>query len=143
MDERLKNAAIWGDVGFLREAIASKKPFEYFKLIYFPRDGSSEEVRGNMFHLAAINGRVEFIREALEALPFSVVHELLKRWWYLPMEYQQLAHLIEDFYERHNPMDRHLKNAAIQGDVEFLKQAVASDRPVEYFKSMYLSLIHI
>ncbi|KAJ8448049.1 hypothetical protein Cgig2_028925 [Carnegiea gigantea] len=156
MDERLKNAAIRGDVGFLREAIASGKPSEYFKLEYVPRDGTdAKEVGGNMFYLAAINGRVEFIREALEVLPFSVVHELLKHWRDLRAtpyrsvrgntfrkalvlqrnEYEQSVRPIEDFYEKHNSMDRDLKNAAIQGGVEFLKQA--SDKPLEYFKSMY------
>ena len=118
VDERLKNAAIRGDVGFLREAIASEKPFEYFKLEYVPRDGTDAKEEGeNMFYLATINGRVEFIREAQEALPFSIVHYLLTQrnieGKTLLQEdlllqhnaYEVLVRLIEDFYERLNPMD--------------------------------------
>ena len=143
MDKRLKNAAIQGDVAFLRQPTASQKPLEYFKLKYIPRWGA-KEVRGNIFHLAALNGRVDFIREALEILPFSVVHDLLgqtNNQWKTPLDkdfllkHIEIVRLIQVLYEKNSPMDSQLKNAAIQGDVEFLKQAVASKKPPEYFKS--------
>ncbi|XP_074319484.1 protein ACCELERATED CELL DEATH 6-like [Silene latifolia] len=74
MDPALKEAAISGDVEFLKEAF-SKQPLEYF-LTQSPRgDGYSNT--GNIFHLAARNNKEEFMREAMSILPKDIQKRLL------------------------------------------------------------------
>ncbi|KAH9623180.1 hypothetical protein KSS87_019292 [Heliosperma pusillum] len=74
MDLALKEAAKMGDVKFLKEAF-SVQPSECF-LTQTPKD-DSQKLGGNIFHLAAWNNRVEFVREAATVLPADILKKLL------------------------------------------------------------------
>ncbi|XP_074317929.1 uncharacterized protein LOC141654707 [Silene latifolia] len=75
MDPALKEAAISGDVEFLKEAF-SKQPLEYF-LTQTPKGQDEDTICGNIFHLATWNDKVEFIREAMTLLPKDIQKRLL------------------------------------------------------------------
>uniref|UniRef100_A0A7C9EZJ2 Uncharacterized protein n=1 Tax=Opuntia streptacantha TaxID=393608 RepID=A0A7C9EZJ2_OPUST len=113
MDEKLKQAAIKGDVEFLREAVASDKPTEYFQSLYCVPDPRKDEQVGNIFHLAVWNKRGEFLREAMEKLSQAGVdvHLLLcqqdhPKWKRNPLhvasvkEYNKIVKVILDYYEK-------------------------------------------
>ncbi|XP_057529521.1 uncharacterized protein LOC130808092 isoform X1 [Amaranthus tricolor] len=72
----LKEAAIRGDVGFLKNCIASNKPHHYY-LTLFPISHSEARIHGNIFHLAALENREHFIRVAIELLPFQTKQQLI------------------------------------------------------------------
>uniref|UniRef100_A0A803LXY5 Lipid-binding serum glycoprotein C-terminal domain-containing protein n=1 Tax=Chenopodium quinoa TaxID=63459 RepID=A0A803LXY5_CHEQI len=78
MDEELRNAAVRGDVDFLKHCVESNKPIEYY-LTFYPEedDQSGRRHHGNIFHMAATENQEEFIREAMGILPQEAKHQLL------------------------------------------------------------------
>ncbi|XP_021753387.1 uncharacterized protein LOC110718790 isoform X2 [Chenopodium quinoa] len=79
MDEDLRDAALSGDVEFLRKCVESNKPMEYY-LSYYPKSSDADKHdrhHGNIFHMAAYNNREEFLREAIKILPLENTHQLL------------------------------------------------------------------
>lgn len=75
--EELKEAAVRGDVEFLRKCIASDDPINYLYL--FPQRNAEDSHFGNIFHLTARESRSEFIAEAIKSLPLDVVLQLLHK----------------------------------------------------------------
>ncbi|XP_048498494.1 uncharacterized protein LOC104891722 isoform X1 [Beta vulgaris subsp. vulgaris] len=73
MAEELKEAAIRGDVEFLRNCVASNKPIEYY-LTLFPMIQPGDRLFGNIFHF---ENREDFIRGAIRTLPLHVSQQLL------------------------------------------------------------------
>uniref|UniRef100_A0A7C8ZJV7 Uncharacterized protein n=8 Tax=Opuntia streptacantha TaxID=393608 RepID=A0A7C8ZJV7_OPUST len=67
MDPELKKAACAGNVKFLRKAIASAKPQDYWLSRFRPTRGR-ESCAGNILHLAVWNNRKTFVTQALYLL---------------------------------------------------------------------------
>uniref|UniRef100_A0A803LYD3 Ankyrin repeat protein n=1 Tax=Chenopodium quinoa TaxID=63459 RepID=A0A803LYD3_CHEQI len=78
MDDELRNAAVNGDVEYLKKCVESNKAIEYY-LTLFPRaeDRSRKAHHGNIFHMAALENKEEFIREVMEILPLEAKQQLL------------------------------------------------------------------
>ncbi|KAL2944744.1 hypothetical protein RDABS01_033091 [Bienertia sinuspersici] len=78
MDEELREAAVRGNVEFLKKCVELNKPNEYY-LTVFPERYDADIWDGNVFHIAAQAEQEEFVREVIERklLPIEVVHQLL------------------------------------------------------------------
>ncbi|XP_056697377.1 uncharacterized protein [Spinacia oleracea] len=77
MDEELLKAVVSGDVEFLKKCEESNKPIDYY-LTFVPQSSDeNDDVRGNIFHIAAYNNREDFIREAIRILPSEDTQKLL------------------------------------------------------------------
>ncbi|KAJ8421802.1 hypothetical protein Cgig2_000248 [Carnegiea gigantea] len=50
---------------------------------------------------------------------------------------REIVEVMKEIYRGRNSMDELLKKAAIQGDVVFLREAVASNKPNAYFQSLH------
>lgn len=75
-EDCLKEAAVTGNVAFLKNSVQYKKPNTYY-LTAFPKCPPNEIRYGNIFHLAAFENREEFIKVAIELLPPDVVQDLI------------------------------------------------------------------
>ncbi|CAO2827230.1 unnamed protein product [Amaranthus hypochondriacus] len=82
MDPKLKEAACSGDIEFLKTTSTSGSPNQpnYFFLHFIPSNSSEDQnLSGNVLHLSAANGKVDFFKEVLNLLPKSQSQMLLSQ----------------------------------------------------------------
>ncbi|KAL2943872.1 E3 ubiquitin-protein ligase MIB1 [Bienertia sinuspersici] len=68
MDYDLQEAAYNGDVRFLRQAVATERS-EYFLRRIEPPTPNFDDKAGNIIHIATLQDKEDFIREAIKSLP--------------------------------------------------------------------------
>ncbi|KNA24338.1 hypothetical protein SOVF_016380 [Spinacia oleracea] len=73
--QELREAAVFGDVEFLKKCVESNKPIQYYTTFFSWDDDHHHH--GNIFHMAARENREEFIREVIGILPVEDTQKLI------------------------------------------------------------------